>query len=247
MKAHKLAKYFPELEGEEFDKLVQDIKENGQIEPIVVYDSQILDGLNRYRACQKLGIEPLTKEFKGDDPLSYVISINIRRRHMTTSQRAMLATEMLPEFEKEAKERQSGTLVPNKELIIDSEGTARSSDQVAAEFGISGKSVRRAKRIKEQKPERVENIIKGRETVRTVEDEIKKEKEKERKDRAIAEGRTDKLQLQIKLEEQVYINALEKFLTIVPKNPPKDWTENGLNKARALANLIIKRLEVFNG
>lgn len=47
----------------------------------------------------------MTEEYNGDDPLSYVVSINIRRRHMDTSQRAMLATEMLPEFEAEAKER----------------------------------------------------------------------------------------------------------------------------------------------
>lgn len=73
------------------------------------------------------------------------------------------------------------------------------------------------------------------------------EREKASHAKAVAEGRTQKMALEIKLEEQLYITSLEKFLMIVPKTPPKDWTDEGFKKARALANLIIKRLEVFNG
>ena len=109
MEAHRLAKYFPLLEGDEFNLLVEDIRKNGQLEPIVTVDGEILDGLNRYRACQEIGIEPVTEEYTGDDPLGYVVSLNVRRRHMDTSQRAMLATEMLPEFEAQAAARKIET------------------------------------------------------------------------------------------------------------------------------------------
>jgi hypothetical protein len=62
LKFHKLAELFPLLEDKHHWDLVSDIKENGQIEPIVLYQGEILDGRNRYMACQALGFEPKTEE-----------------------------------------------------------------------------------------------------------------------------------------------------------------------------------------
>lgn len=70
MKVHKYAKYFPILENEEFDLLVEDIKKNGQLEPIIMIGDEILDGVNRYRACKELEIESITEQYKGDDPFT---------------------------------------------------------------------------------------------------------------------------------------------------------------------------------
>lgn len=88
---HPLADAFPLLDGEEFDSLTVSVRENDQREPIVLYEGKILDGRNRYRACRALGIEPLTREFDGSDPIAFVIDANIRRRHLNESQRAMAA------------------------------------------------------------------------------------------------------------------------------------------------------------
>ncbi len=49
---HPLANVFPLLEGEEFDALVADIAASGLCEAVWLYEGQILDGRNRYRACQ---------------------------------------------------------------------------------------------------------------------------------------------------------------------------------------------------
>ena len=181
MEAHKLASYFPIMEGEQFEKFKQDIKENGQLEPIITFDGKILDGLNRYRACTELGIEPKFTEYKGSDPLHYVISVNVHRRHMTVSQLAMVATEMLPEFEKEAKKRQGVKIdFPDSGPEPIKRRENESSEQVAQEFGISGKSVRRAKRVKEQAPEKVADIISGKENIRSVDTELRLKAAQER-------------------------------------------------------------------
>ena len=252
MEAHRLAAYFPIMEGEKFDKFVEDIKLNGQLEPIVTFKGEILDGVNRFKACQFLGIEPMFKEYKGADPLHYVISVNVHRRHLSESQLGIISNEMLPEFEKEAKKRQgnySGTTGPEVDtLVIDSEGFARAREQVAKEFGIGGRTVGRAKRIMEKaSPEKVELIKRGKESLFSVDKELKIEAEKERKEKAISEGRTQKTEIEMRIEEQQYIQALESIISKLPKQPPVDWSDKFFGIAQGYANIIINRLEVFNG
>lgn len=86
---HELCLIFPEMTADEFHKLKNDISGSGQLEPIVVWQNQILDGRHRYRACIELGIHPWIKQYDGpDSPADYVISVNLRRRHLTPNQQA---------------------------------------------------------------------------------------------------------------------------------------------------------------
>lgn len=87
---HPLCTLFPRMSGQEFQSLVDDIKANGQREPIMLHEGMILDGGNRYRACLEAGIEPLFMEFGGTNIVSYVLSANLHRRHMTPGQQAAI-------------------------------------------------------------------------------------------------------------------------------------------------------------
>src|SRR4051812_10366915 len=88
---HPYANVFPLLQGAEFDAFADDIAKHGLREPIVLYEKKMLDGRNRHRACLVRKVEPRFVEFTGDDPLAFVISANLQRRHLDTSQRAMVA------------------------------------------------------------------------------------------------------------------------------------------------------------
>ena len=91
---HPLANIFPLIEGKEYAELVEDIRQHGLHEPIVLFEDAILDGRNRYRACLDAGETPEFLEYDGDDPIGYVISLNLRRRHLNESQRSMVAAKL---------------------------------------------------------------------------------------------------------------------------------------------------------
>lgn len=82
------------MDSKQYRELVDDIRVNGVREPIVFMKGKILDGRNRYGAARELGIEYQRTEYEGDDPLGYVISLNLKRRHLSESQRAMVAGKL---------------------------------------------------------------------------------------------------------------------------------------------------------
>jgi hypothetical protein len=85
---------FPRLPQHELEELASDIKEHGLREPITLTsDGLILDGINREAACQLAGVKPETTVYEGD-PAAFVISQNIRRRHLTVGQRAVVEAKL---------------------------------------------------------------------------------------------------------------------------------------------------------
>lgn len=154
MELHPLCTLFPRLTGAEFDALVADIKANGLREPIIIHDGMILDGGNRYRACIEAGVEPATMKFGGGNLVSYVLSANLHRRHLTAMQSAAIVA--------------SATDWANANF----HGGDRKSDQAvnlpldtvsdrAAVSGVSDKTQRSADKIAKADPELAKALGRG--------------------------------------------------------------------------------------
>jgi ParB/Sulfiredoxin domain len=91
---HPIANIFPLMTGDEFNRFKEDIKARKQQEPIIIYQEKILDGRNRYNACKELRLTPDIKPYDGYDPLGFVLSANLHRRHLNESQRSMIAAKL---------------------------------------------------------------------------------------------------------------------------------------------------------
>jgi ParB-like chromosome segregation protein Spo0J len=92
---HPLVCLFPAMGEKELNDLANDIREHGLREAIVLAEGMIVDGRNRYLACQRAEVEPRFEEYSGEGSLAaWVISRNLHRRHLDASQRAMVASKL---------------------------------------------------------------------------------------------------------------------------------------------------------
>jgi 16S rRNA G966 N2-methylase RsmD len=145
---HPLASLFPLLEGVTFDALRDDIAAHGLREPITLYHGAILDGRNRERGCRALGIKPRYRDYTGDDPLGFVVSANLHRRHLNESQRAMVAAKI-------ATMRQG-------ERTDLAQICARSQVDAATALNVSRRSTQHAKQVQTRgAPELVAAVERG--------------------------------------------------------------------------------------
>lgn len=166
---HPAAMLVPMISGDEYEQLKADIAANGQLEPIWLHpDGRILDGRNRYVACRELGIEPRFRRWDGDSEVSFVISLNIHRRHLTSGQRAAIAADVLPVLEAEARARQAtstGGAAPQLKEKIPEAGTGQSRDLAAGILRTNGRYVQEARNIQRDAPALFDAVRSGEMTI----------------------------------------------------------------------------------
>lgn len=143
---HPAAAVFPLMVGAEFEALCADMRANGQLEAIIIdAEGRVLDGRNRWRACRAIGVVPQTDAFTGGDPVAFVLSKNLYRRHLDESQRAMVGGKLAnmsqgrPKTGKFAGLSEKGS---SKQMI--------SQKEAADMVNVSERSVRSARKVIEK-------------------------------------------------------------------------------------------------
>ena len=162
---HEYANLFPMLEGDALDALREDIRLHGVREPVVFLGSAILDGRNRYMCARDLGIEYPRVEFAGDDPLSFVISHNLHRRHLTESQRASIAARVanMPRGHRTDRQPSANLREVEPQLSLSEQAMPRppltSTADAARLLNVSERSVTTAKKVHDAAPPEVSRAV----------------------------------------------------------------------------------------
>lgn len=125
----------------ELSALIEDIRINGQQEPILLFEGLVADGRHRWMACSSLGITPKTVLWNGDEEtlIRHIISVNLHRRHLSPTDRAILAMRYanLPK----------GT---NRFTIGTAAAASMTQGNAARLFSVSADSIQRARKVSAQ-------------------------------------------------------------------------------------------------
>jgi hypothetical protein len=142
MEFHEVANIFPLMDGTAFEQLVADVKANGLREPIWKHEEKIIDGRNRWRACGEAGVEPRFQEWDGKGSLvSFVVSLNLHRRHLSDSQRAMVAAKIANMKDGNPNRKDSTSPIGEVAQV--------SNESAAALLNVSVQSVTRGRKVRE--------------------------------------------------------------------------------------------------
>lgn len=245
-KRHKF-NIFPEAGAEDFARLVDDMRAAGYDAsmPITLYEGEILDGWNRYRAATELGLTPVTTIFAGDDAdaLDYTLRTN-KRRNLTSSQWAAVAVEAdeliaairaaqpVGGRPRAGEEKPAQLIAPVK----DERSTAHKAAEV---FNTNRTYINEAAKLKQERPDAFEKVKAGQATITQVKREIKEERREARRE----ENRAKVAEV---TEPAQVVQAGARFATIVI-DPPWDWGDEGdqdqLGRARPdYATMSLARL-----
>ena len=144
-KFHPFCLMIPEMDQSDYERLKASIAAIGLQEPILRWGAQIIDGRSRLMACEETGTTPTFKEWRPsaksqtgaqqDDELwLFLLAKNLDRRHLSVSQKAMVAAARATAGDgNPALNRSNTTTVTNRES--------------AEEVGVSEKSVDQAKAV----------------------------------------------------------------------------------------------------
>jgi len=174
---HAFCEIIPPCTEAQFKELKEDIRKNGLQVPIKTFETKILDGRNRYNVCVELENEGHPVEFKREvffggakEALAYVISANVKRRHLSASQRALIVVRLV-----------SSKLGGDRSVKLPTEITQEDAAKLA---GVSVKMVTDAAKVL-KRPDLAEKVLSGELAVakaaKQVRDEEDNRKDEDRK------------------------------------------------------------------
>lgn len=178
---HPFADMFPLLVGQPYAALCMDIEEHGLRDPLVVTsDGTLVDGRNRWSACEDAGVEPrferLPEGTSEVEILDLIMSKNIHRRQLDTTDRALLGVEYKKRYERLTSQGYRSDLKEPPNLSPHGEKLPRptSVEKAAAVVGVSKTSIERAQRVIRDTPDLAQKVRDKQLTVGEADDERKK-------------------------------------------------------------------------
>jgi site-specific DNA-methyltransferase (adenine-specific) len=155
---HAASLLFPMMDENELQVLAEDIKESGQNQPVVLHGKVVLDGKNILAACKLAGVQPRFAQWEGTgSPTVWIVSQNLNRRHLSSSQRAVIALKLLPIFKSEARDRQHHLAKSFAEPTAKGKASKNAADLVKS----NSRYIEAAKAIERDAPELIETIRNG--------------------------------------------------------------------------------------
>ena len=231
---HDLCKLFPPMPEDQFNSLIDSIRDHGLLTPIMLHEGKILDGRHRYKACINLGIEPSFEEYEGEDALGYVIALNLSRRHLDESQRAMIGARIANLKVGDNQYKEGGKIfLP----------TSVSNLEAAKRMSVSDMAVKQAKKVlKQGAPELADAVDSGQIAV-SVASKIAN-LDHEQQAQVMADPRPDQAIKKIarqgkeqELAERTIIqtmHSVDKLYGVIYADPPwkyETFSENGMDRS----------------
>jgi hypothetical protein len=141
---HPLCERYPRMEG-----LCASITANGLRKPITLYQGQILDGKERYRACLKVGAATHFETFVGTEAEArdFLIDMNVRRRHLNDFQKGEMALGMITV--QRGGDRRSASAKPNTAVAVFDPAVTEA--EAAKLCDTSEDTIQRVRRVLEEK------------------------------------------------------------------------------------------------
>lgn len=165
---HSVANIFPMMTEAEFSSLKQDISVNGLREPIWLYEGKIIDGRNRYLACIASGVKPIFRNYEGEENalIDFVISLNLHRRHLSSSQKACLAVGVMPQLEDRTKDNFSKKISAIRKGEKSAVLTELNTSQMASKiFSVSEAYIFAAKKLQKESESLFNEVLSGKMTL----------------------------------------------------------------------------------
>jgi 16S rRNA G966 N2-methylase RsmD len=228
---------FPEMNAEEFEQLKADIQVNGYDKryPVYIYQGDVLDGWNRYRACEELKVDPVVQHFFGNnaEAIQFVMRTN-KRRNLTKEQWACVAaesSELIEEVKKAVEEARRKKVSENNGMkeattqkFVQSFPKERieTNSVVAETFNTNKEYLRQAVKLKEEKPEVFAKVKSGETTLAEVKKEIRKEELQKERELLSEEGKNKIIDVDFRLGdfEAVFSDIPDGSVDCIITDPP---------------------------
>ena len=226
-------KLIPPLSNAEFTQLELNIKENGCLDAIVLWDDIIIDGHNRYEICTKndISFETENLNFENENEAkTWMINNQLGRRNLTDGWRWELIQTKKDLLIKKGREKQKETLKQNVnsvdtvKSIVDKTDNHNTRDELSKDLGWSTGKTAMADKVWSKADSKVKEEIKsGEKSINQAYKEITKKDKQEK--------------LEIKKQNNLLIQKKE-----VEKNRPVIYLQDCKNFLNAIENNSIDLL-----